>query len=535
MSTRVDLAWAFAAPMATGVLVVCAAPGVLPWSAPSWLAWVAFAPLLCVVLRRGVKHAAAAGFTTGLVVHLGVCLWFPGLIARFGGLHPALAIGLYVLLACWQGAGWAAWAATVHLLSRRWPLVLAAPVSFMGFELVMPMVFDYSVGLTQVHHTLVAQVAELGGPIVISGLLVASGAVVATVVRARTARLATPWRSAVAVGALVALVLVFGAARLASIDAEREAAPILRVGVVQQGVALPGWSPPAADEDIVRRYQRGSERLEAEHGTVDLLVWPEKAYGLIRRDAKHDYTASHPRRVRTGFASPLLFGSTSVDPVTREVGNAAAFLSADGELRVVYEKVRLILYSEWLPSWLQSVVKGGKRYRAGSRFDPVEVRARATDESVRVGVFICFEATFPQQVAAVVAHRAEVLVNLSDDTWFGDSAEPEQHLAHAVFRAIESRRDVVRATGGGISALITATGEVSQHTALQRERSGSNVTMVADARVLRGMSLYAHVGASLPVASALATLLGLAIFARRRRNHGLGSGGRSASQAPPSS
>ena len=110
-------------------------------------------------------------------------------------------------------------------------------------------------------------------------------------------------------------------------------------------------------------------------------------------------------------------------------------------------------------------MSGGQRYRSGDRLGPTLVPVSADtlpSGKVAVGVFISFESTFPSHVRSIASRGARVLINLSDDTWFGDGAEPEQHLAHVVFRAIENRRDVVRATGGGVSALIASTGEVGK-------------------------------------------------------------------------
>jgi apolipoprotein N-acyltransferase len=109
-----------------------------------------------------------------------------------------------------------------------------------------------------------------------------------------------------------------------------------------------------------------------------------------------------------------------------------------------------------------------------------------------VGTFICFESTFPLWVRALVAQGPQLLVNLSDDTWFGDSAEPEQHLAQAVFRAIESRRDLVRATGSGISAFVSATGEIQASTRITQ--GAEETTLVGEARLANITSWYQRVG-----------------------------------------
>lgn len=122
---------------------------------------------------------------------------------------------------------------------------------------------------------------------------------------------------------------------------------------------------------------------------------------------------------------------------------------------------------------------------------------------------ICFESTLPGHVRKLVERGALLLVNLTDDTWFGASAEPEQHFAHAVFRAIETRRDVVRASAAGPSACIAATGEV-----LAKSAMGQG-TITCEARVLgkRGWGL----GDGFPIACLIAVLGAALVIQCRRR------------------
>lgn len=485
----------------SGVGVALSAPGVLPTSAIGWLAWIALVPLLAVIPEVSPRRAALLGWVASMALQLVAGSWFPGLLARFGGLHPALAVLATLLILGVQSLGWAAWAGSARLLVPRWPLPFVAPVAFVAMEYAMPLVFPYALGLTQYANLPIAQAAEVGGIVVVSGLVVAFNAACAEVLRSRGQSL----RPALVAGLVVVLSFGSGFLRLSQVRAQRIWAPSMRVGWVQAGVAHTGWQA-ATEPDRLADYQRLSRDLESEAGRLDLLLWPEKVYGLLLRGARHDYDVSHRLRIRKEFESPLLFGHTSVDPKTRDIRNAAAFLESHGRLRVVYEKVRLIPYSEWLPTWLED--SWGKRYRPGESLDPVDVGG------VPVGVFICFESTFPGYVRQI-ARRATVLVNLSDDAWFGDTAEPEQHLAHTVFRAIENRRDLVRATGAGVSALVAATGEVLVRTELNRDASEAKVGW-AEVRRLEGRSVYGRAGDTLPILCSVGWLLLIALRLRAR-------------------
>ncbi|MBI5501785.1 MAG: apolipoprotein N-acyltransferase [Deltaproteobacteria bacterium] len=488
----------------TAALLVLAAPGVLSSRLAALFAWVAFFPLLVHLPKVTLVRAAFLGWLAGVVTTLGACAWFPGLLARFSGLHPLVCVLVVFAIAAWQAAGWAAWAVLVRVASGaagssdgshpgirrlRAALTFVLPAAaFVVFERWLPVIFPSSVGITQYRFPVLAQSAELGGPYVPAFLCLLFSTVLARAFAAARGSRGLPGGAISGFFALLVVLLVFGLVRLRGIDRERGAAPRFRVAAVQAGVVKTGWNTPPDDPQRLGRYQRLSAEAERDARAVDLLVWPEKAYPFpLRSDARHDYRPDDKHRIRRGFRSPLLFGATAVDPISRRLSNSGFLLLPDGGLRDVYDKVRLIFYSERFPSWLSWLASPRTGYLPGSKFDPAPAAAP-------LAVFICFEATFPDHVRALVARGGRLLVNLSDDSWFGESAEPEQHLAHAVFRAIESRRDLVRATGSGVSAHVSAAGEILGRTRLNRYASEADVVLVADARLLDRRSFYAALG-----------------------------------------
>jgi apolipoprotein N-acyltransferase len=237
----------------------------------------------------------------------------------------------------------------------------------------------------------------------------------------------------------------------------------------------------------------------------------------MRHDAAHDYPDGNPRRVRQGFASPLLFGFTAIDVAHHFVTNSAALLDRDGQVRGVYDKIHLIVWSEWLPAFLDKYVPGGPRYRSGTSLDPMRLPIQGNGH-VPISTFICFESAFPAHVRSLAAAHSQLLVNLSDDSWFGLSAEPDEHMAHAVFRAIETRRDLVRATGSGKSALIAATGEIERQSPISTPADGKEgVTLAGHARLISHRSWYARMGDLFPALCLLCSLVVLLNLLRVRR------------------
>ena len=453
-----------------------------------------------------------AGLIAGMATFLGWAAWMPGLMTRFSGWSPAIAILATFALALAHGVGWALWSWVVRRTCPPLPLALIAPAAFVVMERWFPSIFPWSLGLAHYQFRDLAQVAELGGPCVLSFLEILAATALAQSWLAWRDGHRVAWRLPVLVIAILLAVLVFGRVRRAQIETARTHAPVARIAAVQAGTIVLGWQAPASS-DLLDRYRKATADLEHKSGRFDLVIWPEKASPVIRKDAVHDYPQGNPRRIRGEFASPLLFGVEAIDVVTHDRWNAAALLRPDGRLQVVYAKVQLIVWSEWLPRWAESLL--GRRYRRGTSIEPVAIPLVAQAHAMQAGIFICFESAFAKQVRAQVARCAQMLLNLSDDSWFGDSAEPEEHLAHAVFRAIESRRDMVRATGSGISAFITATGQVVSR--LPVAHSGAEVAVLtATPRRLQAHSLYGWLGDGFPLACVALTLAAL-VLARRRR------------------
>ena len=170
--------------------------------------------------------------------------------------------------------------------------------------------------------------------------------------------------------------------------------------------------------------------------------------------------------------SSLLFGFVDwpMEDASSDTGpyNSVATVSPKGELIAQYDKMHLVPFGEYVPwSWLfffvEKISTGVGDYRPGSR-----VVVSRLESGEKVGVFICYEAVVPDLVRRFVAEGAEVLVNITNDAWFGSSAAPHQHLLMARMRAVENRRYLLRAANSGISAVIDPLGRVLSSTGLHR-------------------------------------------------------------------
>ncbi|MGB8509081.1 MAG: apolipoprotein N-acyltransferase, partial [Pyrinomonadaceae bacterium] len=196
-----------------------------------------------------------------------------------------------------------------------------------------------------------------------------------------------------------------------------------------------------------------------------VVVWPESPMNFTHaRDAVFRETVS--RFARENHAS-LLFNSLEPAP-DDGFYNAAVFINEEGRLAAQYDKIRLMPFGEYvpLPRWMPGagLLKGiVGEFTPGARFTLMPLGAES-ETTPRAGVFICLESAYPYITRRFAEEGADVLIEITNDSYQGDTAVIRQHLANAVFRAVETNRPLLRVTDTGISARITPRGEVRDAT-----------------------------------------------------------------------
>jgi apolipoprotein N-acyltransferase len=221
-----------------------------------------------------------------------------------------------------------------------------------------------------------------------------------------------------------------------------------------------------SDEDMrmlsARHFEMSKSALEqlADDGKPRLVIWPESpmnfAYGsdlrlrgLLANFAKANHAA-------------VLLNSQELAP-NDGVYNSALLINEEGSVVAQYDKIRLLPFGEYvpLPQWLPGA--GLIRAMVGD-FTPGTNYQLMPVGTVRAGVFICIESAYPSIARRFTGEGADVLINISNDGYLGPTAVMRQHLANAIFRAVENNRPLLRVTNTGISAFVTPRGEVKDET-----------------------------------------------------------------------
>jgi apolipoprotein N-acyltransferase len=438
------------------------------------LAW----PALWQALERarGAAHAALLGIVFGEVAHAGGHPWLLRLVDVFLGGERVLGAALWLGHSLWFAASYALYAALyARARARGWPVAAAGVLPLVAVEWLFPQLFPVHLGDAFVDRTHFVQIADLGGPLLVTALAALVSAALFEAVHGRRRG-----------GLLVAAVALaaaggYGSFRLAALERAAAAAPPLRVGLVQANF---GVLEKRRDPDAVHRRHVEETRELLAAGPLDLVVWPETVYS---RGIGGPFPVAGDLIRREG-ATPLLFGAASVrtEDGQRRVYNSALLVQADGTIREAYDKNLLVPIAEKLPfsGALERLFPHAQRFGAAD-----ETPALGLGD-LRISTPICYEAAVPSFVRRMVrSARPDLIVMLANDAWFGDSHEPWIHLAVARMRAIEHHRFVVRATNSGISALVDPAGRILARTELLASEN-----LRGEVRPLRSETLYLRLG-----------------------------------------
>lgn len=488
-----------------GFLYFLAFPGMDLWP----LSLVALAPLVVALRGQTPRRALGLGWAAGFTMTMFGFYWLLEMLKVFSGFGPALCVFFMAILCAYQAgriglAGWLYGRAT----ARGWPAAPVFALAFVASELLFPLLFPWYYGATVHNAPIFLQVADLGGGYLVGLVLVAVNLGVAELVLARLDRRAPERRVLVAAVAVPALALLYGYPRLLYIDAAARDAEPVKVGIVQ------GNQPLLGKRQALKVHLARTAELRAKG--VDLVVWSEGASGMANRETA-DY--GEVRKVISDrLGVPTIIGGMLAKPDGQryQYFNTALLSDKDGSIRGRYDKQYLLAFGEYLPFGETFPVMyewspNSSRFSSGTSLEPLPFGEH------RISTLICYEDILPGFVNSMVQHAdPDLLVNLTNDAWFGDSTEPWIHLALSKLRAVEHRRYLIRATNSGVSAMIDPVGRVPLHSGTFTEEA-----LVGVARFMRRKTVYERIG-DWPWALASLAIVAMAFVTRERAMKALG-------------
>jgi apolipoprotein N-acyltransferase len=513
-----SLEWALAG--VSGVLIA-AACSLFPLG---WLAWIALLPLLWVIDHaESTSRAILMSWWAGAVASFGTLLWMIPLIARFTDAPLLAALLGHLLFSAYQGLVLLLFGWIVRVGRERYalPMSVIAPAALVAGQASIWFLFPYGIEISQAFYPPLIQIADVLGRYGVAALLALANAAAYDLLFRRGARSGFARRCAIGGWLLLGAALLYGQVRLRTYATRIAAAPQLRIGIVQPNadVELPGTEQGSAAEQAGARARRlaglrsASAQLAARG--AQLIVWSEVSYpGLYSQLRRADFADGDPQAISSGIQAPLVAGSLTQDGGGRQY-NSALVIAPGGSIVGRYDKNVLVPFGEYIPAavnyeWVRRLALGtGPGLLPGAEIHPIGVPSATLGGVVRAGMLICYEDVLPDLTRRIGTQQPQLLINLSNDAWFDSPIESRQHLAMAVYAAVEERTSLARAVNPGISAIVDPSGRVSAESRFVRVkgRSAAPDTLLASVSLLTGgVSVFATAGHWFPQLCQLASL-----------------------------
>jgi apolipoprotein N-acyltransferase len=429
-----------------------------------FLSWVALVPLIYSILNsNGHRYSFKAGIVAGVIYFFGTQYWISHSINNYGHLPLPASMAIVLLLSLYQSLYTGVFGLLLHLAAKntKVPVYISAPTLWVGLEYLRGILFSgfpwSYLGYTQYKILPLIQIADITGVYGVSFLIVCFNAVIADFLikgRAPDCPLIRKLLPFACFTVIMALVFSYGYKRLDN----NLAANTVRVSVIQGNVEQEKKWDKKFTASIIDTYK--TMTLKAVSDGAKLVIWPESSMPFLFGSDKTLTDDLITFQKELGIY--LVFGTDLVRGYKNgrySLTNSAVVLAPDGKILCIYDKIHLVPFGEYVPLrdvlfFIDKLVTGIGDFTQGNAL---------TIAKTPLGDFaapICYEIAFSELVGAFYRYGGDFIVTITNDAWFGRTSGPYQHFIMAVFRAIETRKPVMRAANTGISGFIDSTGAV---------------------------------------------------------------------------
>ena len=469
-------AWLLVVLSAVLQILIFPLPGLYP------LCWIAFAPLIVAILRarspqtlqlpdspKLLPATPAQGFllayVCGILWYAGTCYWIYETMNRYGGLSRPVAFIILILFCVYLGLYHGAFGLLLSLLAGRSPFsrraLVAAPFLWVALELARTRITGFPwnlLGIAQVDNVPLARIAAVTGVYGISfEIFLVNTAIAAAFLVRRDKR-----KVLLAAGVLAAIALQAGRwINPGPLPADRTALLVQENIPILQG---PDWTKEyfaGTLRDLTWISENPPSRAaERPIAHFDPIVWPESPAPFYTSDPTfRDHISDIARQTQSWVLTGAIGTRNATQQQPTQVYNSAALVSPTGEWVARYDKMHLVPFGEYVPfkeflPFMDMLTKEVGDFERGT------LRSPLTADGMNLGVLICYESIFPDEVRQLVANHSQVLVNISNDGWYGDSGAYAQHLNQTRMRSIENERWLLSDTNTGVTASIDPYGRI---------------------------------------------------------------------------
>lgn len=481
---------------------------------------VALVPLLFAVKKATVREAFLAGLCCGLVHFTALLYWIVIVLGRYGGLAWFISLQALLLLSLYMSVYLAFFALIGRYLLRSFPAVVSLwllPALWVGLDWLRGFVFTgfpwMDLGYAPYRIPELIQIADLVGHHGVTFVILFINSLLLLLFSNKRS-VANSLLLLVPALCLLGGVGVYSKTRFSAVQQEIAASNGARmsVGIVQGNVDQSVKWSPSEQQKTVDGYLMQTRSL-FDSAKPSLVVWPETALPFYPPSNDHmqplrELVAAHDFALLTGAPWYEI-----IDRDKRKVNffNSALLLQPDGGFGGSYYKSHLVPFGEYIPlkkylPFLAPLVEAVGDFSFGRVEQPLSWR------EARAGILICFESVFPEISRQWVLAGANVLVNLTNDAWYGKSSAPYHSLAMSVLRAVETRRSLIRSANTGISAFVSPSGEITRQSGLFVPWAVSLQVVLRDEVTIWARHGYRFA----PICLLVAVLAGLAAGLKRR-------------------
>jgi len=427
------------------------------------LAWVSLVPLLFAISGKKPSHAALLGFLFGLTAYIGIFYWTSYPIAMYGGIPVFLAITFMFLLVMYISLYPTVFAYFVVWSKERFSLseFVSVPIAWTTLEYLREFIltgFPWGyLGHSQLPWLNLMQILDITGVYGVSFVIASVNACIFLIIlRIVKKRQNFPVAETLISVLLVATLIIYGLYAMRREDKIVKSIAPITVALIQGNIRQDLKWDPSYQEETVHIYETLS--IASIDYSSDIVIWPETAtpFFFDLDDTYRPRILELPRKLN----AYLLFGTPAYEMGEDDYifFNRSYVLSPRGEIIGRYDKIHLVPFGEYIPYkkilfFVDKFVYSVGDMRSGTITEPIETNVGS------IGTLICYEAIFPEISRIFARNGASLLVNITNDAWFGETSAPYQHFSMARMRAIETRLPLVRAANTGITAIIKPTGE----------------------------------------------------------------------------
>ncbi len=470
------------------------------------LTFVLLVPLFWAIENKSAGDSFKLGLFAGLIANFIGTYWLVGTLSRFGGFHTIISFVFIAFLSAYAGLSYGIFS---YISSRlgffKKPgllsIILIASV-WTSVEYFFPFLFPYGISNALSDYIGVIQIFDLCGIYGLSFIIVIVNLALMKTIKSLIGHTKVPTAEIALSIALIAGALLYGQFRISQVDREIAQAQKIKVGMVQANFDFL-QKTESLEEIVTARHKEMSQDLLS----VDLIIWPETAIQAWFSNDSDYLLVRDETGVPNIEGKYFIVGGMSFTPKDPDAEiltdenlikyNTAFLTNSDSLILGRYHKVKLLLFGEYLPfskyiPSLKNFSPASGDFTPGSELELFEIK----EKNIKIAPIICYEDIIPSFSRQFVDKGANLIVNITNDAWFGKTTAPYQHLVVSIPRAVETRKYLLRSTNTGISAIIDPVGRV-----VSKTDTFVQTNLIGDVGIMDGeKTLYTKIGDVFPVA-----------------------------------